>query len=212
MVKGSARLLSMPLRNESEGASPRMAHRRGSLTVITGPMFAGKSAALIARAGRRPGETLALIPAFDGRSDGTLRSREGTSLPARPVSSWPTRAAAQAALLLDEAQFMTAPHYRGDVVADVLGAVRQGAAVAVGGLDTDYRRQPFEVVARLLAAADERVVLRARCHVCGAPAAWTAKKRDTGRLLEVGDAALYEARCDAHWSLPPGDATPTGGG
>ncbi len=186
MVKGARRLLSMQLRNESEGAAPRMVHRHGSLTMITGPMFAGKSAALIARAGRRPGETLILVPAFDGRGDGTLRSRE------------------HPALLLDEARFITAPHHRGDVVADVLGAVRGGAAVAVGGLDTDYRRQPCEGTARLRAGADEGAGLRARCHVGGAPAAWTAKKRETGRRLEVGDLALYEARCDAHWSLPPG--------
>ena len=188
--------------------------RPGKLTVITGPMFAGKTSALIALA-RRHGAALALKPAFDTRAGETLiRSRDGSAILAMPIASWPAQAAAYATLLLDEAQFMAAPHYAGDVVADVLGAVRAGASVTVSGLDTDYLRQPFEVIARLRAVADEQVVLRARCHVCGEAAAWTAKRAETGRLLEVGDVDLYEARCDAHWSRPtmlPGASLPGAG-
>ncbi len=179
-----------------------MVRRRGRLTVITGPMFAGKTSVLIGRA-RRQASVLALKPAFDTRAGAALiRSRDHSAMPALPIASWPAEAAGRAALVLDEAQFMTAAHYAGDVVADVLGAVQDGASVTVSGLDTDYLRRPFEVIARLRAVADEQVVLRARCHVCGAPAAWTAKKAETGRLLEVGDQELYKARCDAHWSRP----------
>ena len=175
--------------------------QRGRLAVITGPMFAGKTAVLIARA--RKAQAMALRPAFDTRGGiGLISSRDHSTFPALSVSSWPAEAAGQAALVLDEAQFMMPPRYAGDVVADVLAAVRAGTDVAVSGLDTDYLRHPFEVIARFRAVADEEVMLRARCHVCGAPAAWTAKKSETGRLLEVGDTELYEARCDTHWSAP----------
>lgn len=177
--------------------------RQGSLTVITGPMFAGKTSALIALARRHQADVLALKPAFDTRAgEALILSRDHSAMPAMPIASWPAQAARHAMLVLDEAQFMTAPHYAGDIVADVLGAVRAGASATVSGLDTDYLRQPFEVIARFRAVADEQVVLRARCHVCGAPAAWTAKRAETGKLLEVGDVELYEARCDAHWSRP----------
>ena len=166
-------------------------------------MFAGKTSALIARARRHGRAALALKPAFDRRGgEALISSRDRSVFHALPVAAWPAEAARHPVLVLDEVQFMTAPHYAGDVVADVLGAVRNGAAVTVSGLDTDYLRHPFEVTARFRAIADEEVLLRARCHVCGSPAAWTAKKAETGRLLEVGDTELYEARCDAHWSRP----------
>ncbi len=177
--------------------------RPGNLTVITGPMFAGKTAALTARVPRGGAAVLALKPAFDTRAGKALiRSRDGSAIPAMPIASWPTQAAMHATLLLDEAQFMATPHYAGDVVADVLDAVRGGASVTVSGLDTDYLRQPFEIITRLRVVADEQVVLRARCHVCGKAAAWTAKRTETGQLFEVGDSDLYEARCDAHWCRP----------
>jgi thymidine kinase len=174
--------------------------RSGFLSVITGPMFAGKTSALIAQARCR--EALALKPAFDTRAGGHLISRDGSAVRALAISSWPAEAADCPILVLDEAQFMTAPYYEGDIVDDALGAVRAGAAVTVSGLDTDYLRRPFAVMARFRAWADQEMVLRARCHVCGKPAPWTAKKSETGHLLEVGDAGLYEARCDAHWSAP----------
>lgn len=179
--------------------------RRGRLTVITGPMFAGKTSALIRRMHRHGPGVLVLRPAFDTRSGGAaISSRDLSSHRALAITSWPAEAARHPVLALDEAQFMTAPRYSGDVVADGLAAVRAGAVLVVSGLDTDYMRQPFDVIERFRALADEEVLLRARCHACGAPAAWTAKKTNTGRLLEVGDVDLYDARCDAHWSSPEG--------
>lgn len=180
--------------------------RPGCLTVITGPMFAGKTSALIRLMHRHGPGVLVLKPAFDTRSGkATISSRNHSSHRALAITSWPAEAARYPVLALDEAQFMTAPRYAGDVVADGLAAVRAGVVLVVSGLDTDYMRQPFEILERFRGLADEEVVLRARCHVCGAPAAWTAKKTDTGRLLEVGDVDLYDARCDAHWS-PPGSS------
>jgi len=180
--------------------------RRDGLTLITGPMFAGKSARLVAAiegavAGGR-GPVLVLKPAFDTRTDNEIFSRAGCSYPARPVSAWPEDAGAYRTIVLDEAHFWTAPHYHGDVVADIEGMLAAGVDVVAGGLDTDYRRRPFEVMMRLSALADECVPLEARCHVCGAAARWTAKRVETGHLLETGDAELYEARCDLHFTMP----------
>lgn len=97
---------------------------------------------------------------------------------------------------------MTAPHYLGDVVADIATCLSQGIDVTVAGLDMDYNCHDFEVVTRLKALADHVVMLVAQCHVCGQPAHWTAKKRHTGHKLETGDGDLYEARCNVHWTSP----------
>lgn len=174
---------------------------RGTLTVFAGPMFAGKSARLLQSASL-DAATLCLSPAFDTRSGASIHSRTGLTHPARPVSAWPDDAGAYRHLLLDEAHFMVAPHYRGDVVDDIRNALSQGVTISVAGLDTDYLREAFDVMTRLRGCADRFVSLQARCHCCGSPARWTAKKRRTGHKLEAGDDELYEARCDAHWSAP----------
>ncbi|MCQ8279622.1 thymidine kinase [Acetobacteraceae bacterium KSS8] len=187
----------------------------GDLLLLTGPMFAGKSAALIAHAAteqqRRAGRdrdggdhaVLVLKPAFDIR-DGAdvVSSRDGTRIAARPVSEWPVDATEYGVVVIDEVQFMVAPHYRGDIVADIRSAVAAGCQVVAAGLDTDYMRRPFEPVVRLAAHASRHVRLSACCHRCAAPAAWTAKLHETGCRLELGSGNLYEARCDQHWAAP----------
>ncbi|MDL2169894.1 MULTISPECIES: thymidine kinase [Asaia] len=174
---------------------------RGILTVYAGPMFAGKSAHLLQE---HPDvrSTLCLAPAFDTRSGAAIHSRVGLSRPARSVRAWPDDATEYEHILLDEGHFMIAPHYAGDVVADINRTLGQGIHVSVSGLDTDFMRQAFDVMARLRAMADRYVLLQARCHVCGAPAYWTAKKRQTAYVLETGDDDLYEARCESHWAPP----------
>jgi thymidine kinase len=186
---------------------PRTTATTGALLLMTGPMFAGKSSALIAHASACDGGVLVLKPAFDVRDGVSLvSSRDGSSIAALPVSSWPAQAASARTLVIDEVQFLVAPHYDGDIVDEVLGAVASGQKVVVGGLDTDYLKRPFEPVARLAGHAARHVRLTARCHVCDAPACWTAKRQETGRRLELGCDELYEARCDLHWSPP--DAVP----
>lgn len=174
---------------------------RGILTVYAGPMFAGKSAHLLAET-PEDNSTLCLSPAFDTRSGARIHSRAGLTRAARAVSSWPEDYGCYRHILLDEAHFMIAPHYAGDVVLDIENALARGIDVSVAGLDTDFMRQEFAVIGALRLQADRFVPLRARCHVCNEPASWTAKKRQTGHLLETGDAELYEARCEHHWAAP----------
>lgn len=175
---------------------------RGKLTVYAGPMFSGKSAHLIRAISLASGRVLCLAPAFDNRSGHSIHSREGRSYPARSIACWPSDVGQFGMVVADEAHFQVSPHYRGDVVQDIISTRARGVDVVVGGLDTDYHRETFPVMQRLMAEADEVVMLEARCHVCGGPARWTAKKKETGCILETGDADLYEARCDAHWTLP----------
>ena len=73
--------------------------------------------------------------------------------------------------------------------------------VIVAGLDTDFRGEPFKVMASLLAKAEFITKLSAVCCVCGAPATKTQRlingkpaKYDDAIIL-VGAAECYEARC-----------------
>ena len=178
-----------------------MSAMTGQLEVISGPMFSGKSAHLLASMSKTM-PCLCLVPSFDTRSGATIRSRTGAETPARSITIWPEDAGAYRCILIDEAHFFVAPHYDGNFIKDVKSALKQGADVTIAGLDFDYLRNPFESVHQLMRCADKHVVLKARCHVCAAPAPWTMKRYQTSHLLEAGDKELYRACCTEHWSSP----------
>lgn len=72
---------------------------------------------------------------------------------------------------------------------------RRGKRVIVAGLDTDYRAEPFEVTAALLAKAEFVTKNLAVCTKCGNPASFTQRiSKDTKRIV-VGTTDAYQARC-----------------
>lgn len=178
----------------------------GRLDVICGPMFAGKSTELLKRIlWARNGENrriLVLKPAFDTRyAESRIVSHSGLASEALPVRRWPGVPDGIEAVFIDEIQFFEAPHYDGDLVADVSALLARGIHVTGAGLDADWRAQPFPVTARLLAMADTVTKITANCTVCGQSAAKTFKKIANDHQVELGQTNLYEARCNRHWHM-----------
>jgi len=187
-----------------------------SLDVIVGPMFAGKTSALIARVRALAEEqglpALIVKPAMDTRygADAVV-THDGVSWRAVPVSNAErivdlvavaTRSAHRPVhVFADEVQFFDAPHFDGAFHVVVHALLREGHPVTCAGLDLDWRGMPFDVSARLLAMADHVVKLKARCTVTGAPAAKTFKKTATGERIELGAGDLYEPRANTAWSV-----------
>ena len=78
----------------------------------------------------------------------------------------------------------------------------QGKRVIVAGLDTDYRAEPFEVTAALLAKAEFVTKNLAVCTKCGNPASFTQRtSKDTKRIV-VGTTDSYQARCRRCYRKP----------
>jgi len=72
----------------------------------------------------------------------------------------------------------------------------QGKRVIAAGLDQDYRGQPFETTAKLMAVAEYVTKNLAICVVCGNPANRSQRLTTTGKdRIDVGAADKYEARC-----------------
>ena len=182
----------------------------GTLTVIAGPMFAGKSTELMRRVRRA---TLARIPvavfkpALDARAPGIL-SHDGiaahaTSVPsAEVIRQHLARLPARSLVAIDEVQFFDT-----HLVAVVQEAVRAGYDVVAAGLDLDYRGEPFGPMPVLLALADEVVKLSAVCMVCGRPATRSQRlingqPAGLGPTVQIGGADRYEARCLDCWVSP----------
>lgn len=185
-----------------------------TLTVIAGPMFAGKTSALIRHVrqaleeGSRP--VVILKPAMDVRyGEAAIVTHDGVAHPALPVAGERElfAAVAEAAargegpvhVFVDEVQFLEAPHFAGSFHESVHALLVAGHDVTCGGLDCDWRGMPFDVSARLLAMADRIEKLTARCNVTGLPAAKTYKKTADAARIALGAGDTYEPRANCAW-------------
>jgi len=186
----------------------------GRLEVICGPMFAGKTTALIAALERvrRAGETCrvwAFKPALDGRYHPTaLASHAGGRFEARAVehageieeavlggggsAGGERDRPARAVVGIDEAHFFGAA-----LVGPVRALVDSGCRVVVAGLERDHRGEPFEPMPALLCEADAVTKLVAACARCGGEAVHTQRLVASGSRIVVGGAGMYEPRCRA---------------
>lgn len=181
----------------------------GNLTVICGPMYAGKTTELLrnilwSRNGQGK-EVLVIKPAFDNRYSCTdIVTHDGLSTDAHAVTSsldWFDLIDTAEIVFLDEVQFFMAPYYQGDIVEAVSELLSAGKTVYVNGLDLDAKGKPFAVTATMLAMADDIVKLKSSCSVCGQNATKTFKTVADDKTVELGSTGLYEPRCNRHWTV-----------
>jgi len=186
-------------------------HTQGSIEVITGSMFSGKTDELIRRLRRARIARLdvqVFKPVIDNRySVSKLTSHAGTEFEALPVAdsrSIREKIAPQTSVVaIDEAQFFD------DGVVDVArGLADAGIRVLVAGLDTDFRGEPFGCMPVFMAIAEKVDKVQAICMVCGEPACRTQRlvngkpARYSDPIVIVGAAEMYEARCRQHHEVP----------
>jgi thymidine kinase len=186
----------------------------GSLEVITGPMFSGKTDELIRRLRRARiarQKVQVFFPALDARyagmDFGKLTSHAGAEFDAAPVRTAEEILRAvedgTSVVAIDEAQF-----FDDDLLAAVRRLVASGLRVIAAGLDTDFRGEPFGPMPMLMAEAERLDKLQAICMVCGEPASRTQRLINgkpaplLSPVVVVGAGELYEARCRAHHSVP----------
>lgn len=176
----------------------------GSIIVIAGSMFAGKSEELIRRARRAlyaKKRVQVFKPRIDTRYDDSMVvTHEGVRHDAVPVAGvLELRAQISPAtdvVFVEEAQF-----FDPSIVELAVELADSGVEIVLAGLDQDFCRQPFGPMPHLMAVADEVVKLRAICMKCGAPASHTYRMVD-GRpvhpddpIVLIGATEAYEARC-----------------
>lgn len=194
------------------------------LTVITGPMFSGKSIEMIRQVNRHKIAGKRVI-VFKYSADNRYSQTEASSYDG--LSTWAVPASTceeissrveleHEVVAIDEIQFFDDPTV--DLIQDY---IRQGKEVVVTGLNLDFRAKPFQLrggsrtMADLLVHADSIFSLHAICtykngHICGAPATRTQRLRDgqpvaeDDPVVQIGSSESYEARCLRHHSvLPP---------
>lgn len=175
-----------------------------NLSLVCGPMFAGKTSQLIAdyrkhlKGGTNP---IVFAPAYDTRHKDGLHSHDGVCIEERAihrvesVDSVITILRARAhdnkahALLFDEAQFFHAPMFTGDLLRGLRAYCAElhtphgvnplhqlSIDITFYGLDMDAQGRAFPAISAIQSLPGLHVrKLTSRCHVCGACAPYTKR-------------------------------------
>jgi thymidine kinase len=172
----------------------------GSVEVIVGSMFSGKSEELIRRL-RRAQIARQKVQIFKPVVDARYSETHIVSHSAMKIESQAVAAAHEILALvepdtdvigIDEGQF-----FDQELVAVVNQLANAGKRVLIAGLDMDYLGRPFEPMPLLMAIAEEVTKTRAVCIQCGSPASYTQRLIASRERVVVGAADAYEARCRA---------------
>lgn len=192
-------LAKIPLQMLFSEQNFRRGEFSGSIEVICGSMFSGKTEELIRRLKRAQIAKLNVEifkPKTDTRYDETaVVSHDLNSIPSTPVDS------SSAILLLgtntqvvgiDEAQFFD------DELPEVCNKLAQkGIRVVIAGLDMDFLGKPFGPMPALMAIAEHVTKVNAVCMQCGSPAVYSYRKVASEAKVLLGEKESYEPRCRA---------------
>lgn len=176
----------------------------GSIEVIAGCMFSGKTEELIRRL-RRAQIAKQRVEIFKPGLDNRYSETEVVSHSQHRIAS---RIVQQSAEILahageadvigiDEAQF-----FDEEIVSVCEELANQGKRVIVAGLDLDYRGKPFGPMPQLMAVAEYVTKTMAVCMKSGLPASRTQRLTQSHELVVVGHSDQYEARHRAYYEQP----------
>ena len=181
--------------NELDTKGPKF--RKGSIEVVCGSMFSGKTEELIRRMKRAQFAKLNVEifkPAIDVRySEAEVVSHDRNAIPSTPVDS------SQNILLLasdvdvvgiDEAQFFDM-----GIVEVANELARRGVRVICAGLDMDFKGVPFGPMPALMAIADDVYKTHAICVHCGDLAYVSHRTVSSDKRVLLGETESYEPLC-----------------
>ena len=173
------------------------AKKAGSIEVICGSMFSGKTEELIRRLKRAQfaKQNVEIYkPCIDVRySDDQVVSHDSHAIHSTPIDS-------PASMLhlssdvevvgIDEAQF-----FDETIVEVVQTLANRGIRVIIAGLDTDFLGKPFGPMPALMAVAEEVQKVHAICVKCGSPANHSHRLSANDQLVVLGEKDVYEPLC-----------------
>jgi thymidine kinase len=181
----------------SEEVFRRRSELGGSIEVICGSMFSGKTEELIRRLKRAQIARLR-VEIFKPRTDTRFDETAVVSHNANYIQSTPVENSSSILLLgsdvqvvgIDEAQFFD------DELPNVCNILaNRGVRVIVAGLDMDFKGKPFGPMPRLMAIAESVTKVHAVCVICGNPALYSYRLVPDETTVLLGEKESYEPRC-----------------
>ncbi len=171
--------------------------RRGSVEIITGSMFSGKTEELIRRL-RRARYAGLKVEIFKPSLDTRYSDVHVVSHDERTIKSTPVDNASSIMLLagdvdvvgIDEAQF-----FDNSVIETCNYLADKGVRVIVAGLDMDFSGKPFGPIPALMAIAEYVTKVHAICMRCGSLAQYSYRKAAGDQVVLLGEKDKYEPLC-----------------
>lgn len=200
------RPLFMPF--DDRGGAPQK--HRGSIEVVVGGMFSGKTEELLRRLKRARfarQNVQCFKPRIDARYDASAivsHDRQRSDAVALASSEGILRELLESTQVvgIDEAQFFDV-----GVVSVAETLANRGVRVILAGLDQDYLGRPFAPIPELMAIAESVTKLHAVCVVCGETASRSQRIVTEAEQVLVGGEDSYEPRCRACFEPRPVIAT-----
>ena len=173
--------------------------RKGSIEVVCGSMFSGKTEELIRRM-RRAQFAKQRVEIFKPAIDIRYSEEEVVSHDRRAIPSTPVESSGSILLLandvdvvgIDEAQFFDM-----GIVDVCTQLANKGIRVIVAGLDMDYKGVPFGPMPALLAIAEDVYKTHAICVRCGNLAYVSHRLVESDKRVLLGETEKYEPLCRA---------------
>ena len=171
--------------------------KRGSIEVICGSMFSGKTEELIRRLKRAQIAKLK-VEIFKPKVDARYSEDEIVSHDKNAILSTPVDSSGNILLLaddvnvvgIDEAQF-----FDEGLVEVCSQLANNGIRIIIAGLDMDYLGVPFGPMPALCAIADDVSKVHAICMRCGSPAYVSHRLADSNKRILLGEKNEYEPIC-----------------
>ena len=171
--------------------------QKGSIEVICGSMFSGKTEELLRRLKRAQFAKLNIAvfkPQVDKRYDTQkVVSHNENTIQAIAVESAKDilKLAKQAQVVaIDEAQF-----FDSELITVCSELANAGVRVIIAGLDMDFLGKPFGIMPELLAIAEHITKVHAICIDCCAIANHSFRMTDDKNLIQIGEKKEYKPLC-----------------
>ena len=169
----------------------------GSIEVIAGSMFSGKTEELIRRLKRAKIARLK-VEIFKPAIDTRYSLAEVVSHDENSILSTPVESSGNIMLLtgdvdvigIDEAQF-----FDNGLIDVSINLANMGIRVIIAGLDMDFKGKPFGPIPGLMAVADHITKVHAICMRCGDVAQFSHRLSAADKLVLLGEKDEYEPLC-----------------
>lgn len=171
--------------------------KTGSIEVIAGSMFSGKTEELIRRLKRAKIAKLK-VEIFKPVIDTRYSLADVVSHDENAITSTPVDSSGNIMLLtgdvhvvgIDEAQF-----FDNGLIDVSIALANQGIRVIIAGLDMDFKGKPFGPIPGLMAVADHITKVHAICMRCGDVAQFSHRLSKAEKLVLLGEKDEYEPLC-----------------
>lgn len=171
--------------------------QKGSIEVICGSMFSGKTEELLRRLKRAEFAKLKII-SFKPKVDVRYGSKKIVSHDKKSIESVSIESPSEMLRLgkgfdviaIDEAQFFDI-----SLVEVCSQLANNGIRIIIAGLDMDFLGNPFGPIPNLLAVAEHVTKVHAICVNCGDMANYSHRKSSEKNLVKIGEKKDYTPLC-----------------